>query len=523
MRSKLSRSATQLAILPLAFTLGGGVGHASPASSTSCDAAARATLSDGQITGATLVAQGAMPAPPGFNGAAPNQASLDLYASLPAFCRIQADLHPAPDSDIKIEVWAPVQGWNGRLQLLGNGGYQGAIQYGDMALGLSKSYAVASSDTGHRPEHNQDFYVGHPEKVVDWEVRAVHETAVAAKAVVASLFGTGPKYSYWNSCSTGGRQGWIAAEYYPQDFDGLAIGDPANPMTRLQGSSLWLNLMLNRSATSFISQEKWALIHQSFTRACDAQDGLKDGLVENPLACRFDPQQLLCKGEDQTSCLTAPQLDSLRAVTRGMRSKSGQQLYPGYPMGSALLPGPVGGKNPDPSAPQTYRILYKDPSWDFHRFDVETDIPRADRLGYQTMNAVNPEKLKALFARGGKVLMYHGWDDPAITPMIGLKLYSDAVQANGGPKKTKDLIRLFMIPGKAHCGNPFDQMEVITRWVEQGVAPDTITVSYAAVTAGDAPHGPRIRKVCAWPQTSRYKGQGSVDDAASFACVKSGT
>lgn len=490
----------------------GGVAHAA----TSCEAAAHASLPGARITVATLVAKGAMPPPPGFNGA-PSKASIELYAALPAFCRIQADLHPTPDSDIRMEVWAPLEGWNGRLQVVGNGAYQGSIQYGEMGIGVSKNYAVASSDTGHTPDHNQDFYVGHPEKVIDWETRAVHETTVAAKALLASLFGSGPKYSYWNSCSTGGRQGWIAAEYFPEDFDGLAIGDPANPMTRLQGSSIWLNQMLNRSTTSFLPVEKWALIHQTFTQNCDAQDGLKDGLVENPLTCHFDPKRLLCKGEDNAACLTAPQLASLDAVTRGMRGKDGEQLYPGYPLGSALLPGPVGGRNPDPSAPQTYRILYNDPNWDFHSFDVDTDIPRADKLGASTMNAVNPERLKALFARGGKVLMYHGWDDPAITPMIGLKLYGDAVRANGGPQKTRDLIRLFMIPGKAHCGNPFDQMEVITKWVEQGVAPDTITVPYAAT----AEHPARTRKVCAWPQVARYKGQGNVDDAASFACVKS--
>lgn len=496
---------------------GGGVAHAA----ASCEAASGAARPGMRVTAATLVGKGDMPPMASYN-AAPKQADVDLFAALPAFCRLQVELQPAPDSSIGMELWAPAEGWNGRLEVVGNGGYQGTIQYGDMALGVSQGYAVASSDTGHRPDHNQDFWVGHPDKVKDWEVRAVHETTVAAKALLASVFGTGPRYSYWNSCSTGGRQGWIAAEYFPQDFDGLAIGDPANPMTRLQGSSLWLNLMLNRSADSFIPLEKWALIHQTFTRACDARDGLKDGLVENPLACSFDPKQLLCQGEDQASCLTVPQLASLRAMTRGMRGKNNEQLYPGYPMGSALLPGPVGGSNPDPSAPQTYRILYNDPDWDFHRFDVDIDIPRADRLGYQTMNAVNPEKLKALFARGGKVLMYHGWDDPAITPMIGLKLYSDAVRANGGLDKTKDLIRLFMIPGKAHCGNPFDQMAVISRWVEQGVAPDTITVPYAAVTTGDNPHGPRTRKVCAWPRVARYTGQGSVDDAASFACVKSG-
>lgn len=503
---------TMMTALLLAST-SGGTAYAA----TTCEAASHADLPGAQITATTLVAKGALPAPPSFNGGPPSPTNVALYSTMPAFCRIEADLHPTADSDIKIEVWAPVEGWNGRLQLSGNGAYQGSIQYGDMVIGVAKGYAMASSNTGHTPDHNQDFYVGHPEKVIDWETRAVHETAVAAKAVVASLFGSGPKYSYWNSCSTGGRQGWIAAEYFPEDFDGLAIGDPANPMTRLQGTSIWYNLMLNRSTTSFIPVEKWAMIHQTFTQDCDAKDGLQDGLVENPLACQFDPKRLLCKGEDGPSCLTAPQLDSLIATTQGLRSpKTGEQLYPGFPLGSALLPGPVAGKNPDGSGPQTYRILDNDPDWDFHRFAIDTDIPRADKLGYQTMNAVNPEELKALFARGGKVLMYHGWDDPAITPMIGLKLYSDAVEANGGPEKTKDLIRLFMIPGKAHCGNPFDQMDVITKWVEQGIAPDTITVPYAATDA----HPARTRIVCAWPQVSRYSGKGSVDQAASFACVK---
>jgi feruloyl esterase len=511
-----------LKALALALLVSTAAGHAMAA--VSCEDVAKASLPDAQITGAKLVAAGAFTPPTGGGGGPGNAA---LYKSLPAFCQVQVTLTPSPDSAIHSEVWIP-QNWNGRLELGGNGAYMGSIMYGDLAHAVAKGYAGADSDTGHTRDHDEDFYVGHPEKVLDWETRAVHETTVAAKRIIAAMYGAGPKYSYFNSCSTGGREGWIEAEYYPNDFDGMAIGDPANPMTRLQANTIAINLALTKTPESFIPPEKWAMIAQAVTDECDAKDGLKDGLIENPLACNFKVKSLLCKSGDAADCLTQPQLTALEVVISGSKNpRTGEQLYPGFPLGTRMSPGPVTGIKPDTSAPVTFRILFDDPNWDYHTFDFDKDTARADKLGYQKMNAVNPENLKTLFAHGGKILMYHGWSDPAISPLIGIKLYKDAVKANGGLKNTYDKIRLFLVPNSGHCGNPFDQMEALSTWVEHGKAPDKVIVGYQKNPPKPVPgqfggqQGPldRFRPVCPYPQVSRYRGAGSIDEAENFRCV----
>ena len=504
----------KLKIFALSLLMSAATGRAMAA--VSCDAVARASLDHTEVTSATLVASGAMTAPPG----GPRDEAA-LFPTLPAFCRVQVTLRPAPDSEIKAEVWIPADKWNGRLEMIGNGAYSGGMMFGALARGVAKGYAVAVTDTGHSDDRRDDFYVGHPEKVTDWETRAVHETVVMAKTIIGIVAGSGPRYSYWNSCSTGGRQGWMEAEYYPTDFDGLAIGDPANPMTRLQAGSIWANLAVHKTPNSFITPQKWAMVHAAVVRECDAKDGLKDGLIENPLACHFNPKTLLCKSGDQADCLTRPQLEALEAVTNGPRNpRTGAQIYPGYPLGDPL-PGSIARDQPDPASVETFRILFNDPNWDYHTFNFDTDVAQSDTLGYQKMNAVDPANLKALFARGGKILMYHGWDDPAITPLISLQLYNEAVAANGGLANTYDNIRLFMVPGKEHCSVNFDQMAVISAWVEEGKAPEMIVEPYAP------PGSPRntaptfTRTLCPYPKVARYKGAGSTDDAANFGCVAS--
>jgi len=431
-----------------------------------------------------------------------------------------ATLRPTPDSDIKIEVWMPAEGWNGRLEAVGNGGFSGNIQYNALAQAVVKGYAGTATNTGH-DSNDSAFTIGHPERVKDWGYRAVHEMTVTAKAILAAHYGSRPQYSYWNSCSTGGRQGLVAAEYYPNDFDGLAVGDPANPMTRLQANSIWINLALNKDETSVIPQEKWTMIHQTVMNQCDAVDGLKDGLIENPMACNFDIKALQCKNGDAADCLTAPQVEALSEVVSGSKNpRTGVQLYPGYPLGTAMLPGPVAGVKPDGSAPDTFQMLFQDANWDYHTFDFDKDTARADKLGNPTINAVDETRLKALFAHGGKLLMYHGWNDPAISPLISIDYYNKAVAANGGVDKTYSEVRLFMVPGMNHCGggegpNVFDKMDTIADWVEHGKAPDEIIASHQ-----DAQHQvDRTRPLCPYPQLAKYKGSGSVDEAQNFACA----
>jgi len=223
---------------------------AAQAAGMSCDDLAKVKLPGTAITAAAVVARGAFPAPPGQNGQVQPQAAA-MFAGLPAFCRVQATLRPSADSDIKVEVWLPQDNFNGRLQAIGNGGFSSNIGLGNLAQGVAEGFAMVGSNTGHEGNSGA-VMIGHPEKLIDWGYRAEHEMTVVAKALVKARYGDPAKYSYYAGCSTGGRQGWIAAQYYPNDFDGLVIGDAANPMTRNQASTIYANLILNNFAASII-------------------------------------------------------------------------------------------------------------------------------------------------------------------------------------------------------------------------------------------------------------------------------
>jgi feruloyl esterase len=501
----------------LALAAATGSAHAAP---TSCEDLAKLALPHTEVTSATLVSAGAFTPPQGPGAGNPNNNR--IYATLPAFCRVKATSRPTPESDIKIEVWLPASGWNGRLQAVGNGGFSSSLQYNAMAQAVLKGYAGTGNNTGQET-NNADFAIGHPGRIPDWGSRAVHESAVNAKAIITAHYGVKPAYSYWNSCSTGGRQGLVAAEYYPEDFDGLAVGDPANPMTRLQANSIYITMALTKDEASFIPAETWAFVQKATMEQCDAKDGLKDGLISNPLACGFKPESLQCKMGQTTDCLTAPQIVAYRKILTGsVNPRTGEHLYPGYPPGTAMLPGPVGGKTPDNSAPATFKMLFQDKDWDYRTFDFDRDTARAAKLGANAIDAVDETKLAKLFARGGKLFMYHGWVDPAISPLISVDYYNKAVAANGGLAKADKSIRLFLVPGMAHCGggygpNTFDKMDVIADWVEHGKAPDRIIASQMATDKVV-----RTRPLCAYPRVVKYSGKGSIDEAANFACVMPG-
>jgi feruloyl esterase len=490
------------------------------AAGTGCDAVTKLNLPHTEITSAKVIAKGAYPAPAGRGGRAggPNP----LYTNLPSFCQVLATSRPTSDSEIKIEVWLPVEGWNGSLEAVGNGAFGSNIPTNNLAEGVTAGYAVVGTNTGHEG-NSGEFAFGHPEKLIDWGYRAVHEMIVASKAIVAADYGNAAKYSYWNSCSTGGREGLIAAEYYPNDFDGLAVGDAANPMTRLQASTIYNNLAMNKDETTFMPKAKWDAYRQAVKAKCDAADGLKDGLINDPMSCKFDPKEMECKDGNRDDCLTTPQIAAVNKIVAGMKNpRTGEQLFPGWPVGAnpAWLGNKFGDK-PEQVAIDTFRALFQSPDWDYHKMDFDKDIARSDDLGNPMLNAADETRLKALFAHGGKLFMYHGWNDPSITPMQAINYYSKAIAANGGTDKTYDSIRLFMVPGMNHCGggegpNVFDKMDVISSWVETGKAPNQI------VAAHPGPDGKpdRTRPLCPYPQVAKYKGTGSIDEAQNFTCAK---
>jgi feruloyl esterase len=386
-----------------------------------------------------------------------------------------------------------------------------------MATALADGYATASTDTGHTG-NSADFITGHPEKLADFAYRAVHELTVASKAIVAAHYGSAPKLSFWNGCSTGGRQAFAEAQRFPEDYDGIVAGAPANYVTRLQGAQLWVSAVANRDAAGFIPAEKYPALHNAVLAACDASDGVKDGVLENPTACHFDPSKLLCNGADNAACLTAPQVAVAKQIYAGMRNSSGKSLFPGLEMGSELGWNMLGARSqPLGLADDIYKLLvHRDPHWDYRSFQPDTDLPLAEKTIGSLLNSVDPN-LKPFFSHGGKLLIYHGWADPGVMPRNTVNYYQSVVE-KVGPQSAANSMKLFMVPGMGHCRggdgtDTFDPMIALRAWVESNKAPERIVAS--KVREGKVE---RTRPLCSYPQIATYRGSGSTDEAANFSC-----
>jgi len=409
-----------LAITPILAT--------APLVAASCESLFGLKLSGASITAAQTVSAGAFTPP----GDAPNVTALAAYKILPAFCRVKATLSPSSDSEIKIEVWMPSSGWNRKFEAVGNGGWAGVISYPQLASAVTAGYASVSTDTGHEG-NTASFAVGHPEKVVDMAYRAVHEMTVKAKAIVNAYYGGAPVLSFWNGCSTGGRQGITEAAKFPTDFDAIVAGASAINWMRLMVARMALNMFVHRSEDSYIPPAKYPLIHEAMLKSCDSLDGVKDGVIENPTACHFDPKALLCKSADGPDCLTAAQIETVRALYAPTKNpKTGAQvtpalLQPGSEMGWMILAGP----EPFRYSIETYKyIIYKDANWDWHEFNPATDIDLAIETDNGLLDFTEPN-LKPFFDRGGKLLMYHGWADPQVAAMGSINYFNDVVRIFG--------------------------------------------------------------------------------------------
>jgi feruloyl esterase len=479
-----------------------------------CEGLTALKLKNTTVTAAETVAPGAF-TPPGVAAGKGKQGA--AFQNVPAFCRVAATITPVIDSEIKIEVWLPETGWNGNLQSVGNGAWAGTISYPAMGSALRAGYATASTDTGHTGGNPATFVPGHPEKVIDFAYRAVHEMTVAAKAIISARYGNGPKYSYWNGCSTGGRQALAEAQRYAVDYDGIIAGAAANYVSHLQGAQVWAAEVVHKDEASYIPPAKYAVLHAAVLDACDALDGVKDGVLENPTKCHFDPKTLLCKDADGPSCLTAPQVEAARQLYAGPVDSRGKSLFPGLEPGSETGWATLSGTRPMALADETYKFLvFKDADWDYLKFDVERDIATGDKTAGPTMNSIDPN-LKPLFSRGAKLLMYHGWADPGIAPQNSVNYY-DSVIEKLGKAATSNSIRLFMVPGMGHCAggdgtSTFSMIDALSHWVEQGKAPDRIEASRVRNGKAD-----RTRPLCAYPQVAVYNWSGSTDESANFSC-----
>jgi feruloyl esterase len=468
------------------------------------------------VTFAQEIPAGELTLPP---GAVPNfpGSPAPSFKNLPAFCRVVALLEPTPDSQIWTEVWMPASGptskWNGKLESVGNGAWAGSISYRDLATALTAGYAAASTDTGHNG-NSAEFVVGHPERLIDFAYRSVHEMTVAAKSIVAAYYGNAPARAYFNGCSTGGRQALMEAQRFPDDYDGIIAGAAANFPTHLQGAQVWTTKITNQG-DGYIPPAKYALIHNAVLKACDALDGVKDRVLEDPRRCNFDPQALACKGPDAATCLTPAQVEVSRKIYAG----PGPSLFPGLEPGSELGWATLSAPKPMALAAETYQYLvFKDPNWDYLKFDAVRDIAVADKVAGPLMNAVDPN-LRSFFKHGGKLLMYHGWADPGIAPQNSVNYFTSVEDLAGGKSKASDSIRLFMVPGMGHCAggdgtDDFDKIGTLASWVESKKAPDSIAAAHKTKGVVD-----RTRPLCAYPATAHYKGSGSTDDAANFVCA----
>jgi feruloyl esterase len=477
-----------------------------------CESMTAVTLTGGRVTSAQAVAAGRFAAPAG--GPPEGKA---LYPKLPAFCRVDATLKPSPDSDIRIEVWLPAEGWNGKLVEGGNGAYGSTFSYGVMAQALQAGYAATSSNTGH-DGNSAAFVMGHPEKLIDWAYRAVHENAVAAKAIVRAHYGNPSKQAYFEGCSTGGRQAYGEAQRYPADFNGIVAGDPGINLTHQTAAETWVAQQVHRAPGAAIPASKFAVLHAAALAACDERDGVKDGVIENPLQCKFDPDVLLCAHADAPDCLTAAQVETARDMYRGAVNSKGEQIFPGLMPGSEMGWSALGGPAPMDYALDSYKYLVmKNPNWDYLTLDLDRDVAYADRTVAGIVNNADPN-LKPFFGRGGKLLGYHGSADPGLTPLNSVNYYESVARALGGVSAISNSYRLFLVPGMLHCGggdgtSSFDMIAALDQWVQTNQPPESIPASRVREGKVD-----RTRPLCAYPKQAVYQGSGSTDDAANFAC-----
>lgn len=495
---------------------------ASSINATTCDSLAKLSFPDAAITLAQSVPAGEFTLPEGYRpgpGDPSSNAISGRLKELPAFCRIAATLKPTADSDIRVEIWLPEGNWNKKYEAVGNGAWAGSISYSAMMDALKNGYATSGTDTGHSGSGGS-FALGHPEKLVDFAWRSEHEMTLKTKAVIKSFYGDEPKYSYWVSCSSGGKQGLKEAQQFPADFDGIVAGDPVLSWTHRSIEALWVAQAALKDPASHIPVDKYPLIHQAAIAACDAQDGLKDGLISDPMGCHFDPGVLECKGEETAACLTHPQVEAARKIyAPALNPRTGERISPGFEPGSELgWRAIAGGPAPFSAATDHFKfVVFQNPNWDWRTFDLAADAALADKMDNGTINAINAD-LKPFAARHGKLIMYHGWTDTNITPRATID-YLEKVTANmGGPAKTAQSVRLFMAPGMNHCGggegpNVFNMTSMLEHWVEDGKAPDQVLATH--VTAGKPD---RTRPLCPYPQTARYNGTGDPNDAANFVC-----
>ena len=496
--------------------------HAVPAIGATCESLTSVSVPHTTVTSARAVEAGKYVPPPPPPGAPPAPPAT-AFAGLPAFCNVTATSKPSNDSDIKIEVWLPDPAtWNGRLRgtaAFGLGGI--GILSGSLAGGLRGGYATATNDTGHQGDSR--YAIDHPEKIKDWGYRAGHETSVFAKAVIKAYYGKDPAYSVIAEGGGGSVTGSSATQRYPEDYDLVGVNGFSGYWTRLPYGQMWYWQATHATPASQISEAKYAVLKQGALKACDALDGLKDGIIGDVEHCMFDPAEVQCRTVDAPDCLTVPQVEAARKIYQGASDpKTKQQIYgPMYPGSEPGWGRLAGGDVPWRIPLEFFKFfVFKDENWDAKTrpINFETDVALADRSEIQPINAIDPD-LKKFFMRGGKMLMVDGWADTDVPPKVAIDYYHNVV-AKTGEKLTKEGLRFFMVPGQAHVPGTtgpenfnFDSLSILEEWKKTGKAPDTLIVTHLK-------NGMEVGKrlVCQYPQIAMYKGSGNTEDPASYMC-----
>jgi feruloyl esterase len=476
----------------------------------SCESLTALTIPDVQVAAATAVAAGPLAMGRGT-------------MTVPAMCRVQALAMPSPDSRIAIEVWMPLaSAWNGKLLGTDNGGFSGAIGYQAMAAAVTRGYAAVGTDTGHDGDQ-MEFGIGHPERITDWAYRAVHVMTDVAKIIVRSHQGRLPERSYFSGCSTGGQQALSEAQRYPSDYDGIVAGDPGNDRLNLIYGFLWSWLATHdEQGQAILPSSKLPAIAAAATAACDAADGLKDGIIDDPRACHFAPASIACKGDDEPGCLTPRQVEAVQKVYDGPKNpRTGVQIFPGWARGSEQGWGTYITNPREPVRVGLFKgWAFHDPAWDARSFDWDRDVAFVD-AALAPVSAMATD-LSAFKARGGRLVMYTGLADPVVPPQAVINYYERVTAAMGGRTSTESFFRFFPVPGMAHCSggvgpNTFDALGTLEKWVEKGEAPRFMVATHRTGQQVD-----RSRPLCTYPQKARYKGTGSTDTAANFVCADPG-
>lgn len=458
---------------------------------------------------------------------------------LPAFCRVAGEMRPTSDSRIRFEVWLPTDSWNGDILGTGNGGFAGSIWFDQLADYLRRGFAVSGTNAGHDAENTDASWAfHHPEKVKDFGWRAIHLTADAAKQITDAFYGKPASKTYFDACSDGGREALMEAQRFPDDYDGILAGAPANSWTSLVTGGAGAMQALMANPASYIPERKLPFLQKASLAACDTLDGVKEGVIGDPSKCHFDPQALLCKGEDASDCLTQPQIDALKTLYSGTKDEQGMRIFPGFTPGDesswkVWLIGDDPGSALGPRFVENYfrYMVTGDPTFDVLKASIDDLLRQSRETQAANLDATNPD-LTRFAVHGGKLILYHGWNDPAISPYNSIAYY-ESVRKQMGADKVDSFARLYMVPGMEHCGQGpgasafgqfgtesaatpkyglFDSLE---NWVEKG-SPDATVIATKYKPGGR--EAEFTRPLCAWPKVARYNGNGDPNDAANFTC-----